>query len=282
MLAPFVYDSWGTIGGLAGSVLLFGPILFATTPSERGRLSLFFVASSIGMGVLASVLWDVTYAIPGQVGSGSSGIAITALGVLFSLSLLGLFRLLRADTRRLGPLSSHWWYSLLLIYLTLILSTLWFVFFLQPVFVATTLYNWRVHELGFVLGMVSAVPYAAARWQRLGLDGVVRIDETLSNSHFDDLSIRFPRRLPKYHVVFRPLQHGYSSEFHPELKEIWLSESFEGKDYAQAKVAFEGALLHAMVHAELFVEGGPWEHGRPECKSRFDAVATALGAPLEE
>ena len=98
LLAPFLFDSWGTVAGLGGTVLLFAPILFATTPSERRKLSLFFVASSVGMGVVATILWDVTYDNTGRFGSGSSGIAITALGVLFCLALFGLLRLLRADT----------------------------------------------------------------------------------------------------------------------------------------------------------------------------------------
>lgn len=34
LLAPFVFDSWGTVGGLAGSFLLFAPVLFGTPVAQ--------------------------------------------------------------------------------------------------------------------------------------------------------------------------------------------------------------------------------------------------------
>jgi len=137
LLAPFVYDSWGTIGGLAGVVLLFAPVLFGTPVSQRRSLSVFFLAAGIGIGVFAALLWDAFYDKTGLYGSGSSSIAISAQGVIFALAIFGLLRLARQDTRSLGPLSSHWWYSFAIIYSTLILTSLWFVLSLEPIFIPT-------------------------------------------------------------------------------------------------------------------------------------------------
>jgi hypothetical protein len=280
-LAPLVFDSWGTIGGLGGMVLLFAPVLFATPVSQRRELSLFFIASTIGVGELAGLLWDWTYDTSGRFGSGSSGIAVTGLGIIFALSAFGLLRLVRQDTRQLGALSSHWWYSFALIDLTLILTSLWFILSLEPIFVPTTLYNWRVHEFGFLFGAAAATAFAGAKWSDLGLDGVLRIDETLMNFHFDDLCARFPTRLPKYHVAFRRTEGAEPAEFSPERGEIWVDSRFRGREYGTDGGDFERALLHAMVHAELLAEGRALEQGRPDDRRRFEEIAEQVGAPPE-
>ncbi|MDA4112851.1 MAG: hypothetical protein OK474_02275 [Thaumarchaeota archaeon] len=281
LISPFVFDSWGTIGGLGGIVLLFAPVLFGTPVSQRRALSFFFIAASIGIGEFAVVLWDAFYDTTGLFGSGSSAIAITGQGVIFALSIFGLLRLAGQDTRRLGPLSSHWWYSFAIIYSTLILTSLWFVLSLEPIFIPTLLYNWRVHEFGFLFGAAATVGYMCSRWRALGLDGVIRIDEMLMNFHFDDLCVRFPRRLPKYHVLFRGVEDARGAEFHPERGEIWVSGEFKDREYRIDGPEFERALLHAMVHAELFLEGRPWEHGRPESRQPFNEIAPKVGTPPE-
>ena len=281
LFSPFVFDSWGTIGGLGGIVLLFAPTLFGIPVSQRRALSFFFIAASIGIGEFAIILWDAFYDTTGLFGSGSSAMAITGQGVIFALSVFGLLRLARQDTRRLGPLSSHWWYSFAIIYSTLILTSLWFVLSLEPIFIPTLLYNWRVHEFGFLFGAAATVVYMGSRWSALGLDGVTRIDEMLMNFHFDDLGTRFPRRLPKYHVRFGEIGDPRGAVFHPESGEIWVGEGFRERDYRVDGPDFEGALLHAMVHAELFLEGKPWEHGRPESRQPFDEIAGKVGAPPE-
>jgi hypothetical protein len=281
LLSPFVFDSWGTIGGLGGIVLLFAPTLFGTPVAQRRALSFFFIAASIGIGEFAVILWDAFYDTTGLFGSGSSAIAITGQGVIFALSIFGLLRLARQDTRRLGPLSSHWWYSFAIIYSTLILTSLWFVLSLEPIFIPTLLYNWRVHEFGFLFGAAATAAYMGSRWSALGFDGVTRIDEMLMNFHFDDLCMRFARRLPKYHVRFEEIDDPRGAEFHPERGEIWVGERFRERDYRVDGPDFEKALLHAMVHAELFLEGKPWEHGRPESRKPFDEIAEKVGAPPE-
>ena len=281
LLAPLVFDSWGTIGALAGSVLLFAPLLFGTPPSQRRTVSLFFVTASICISELAAALWDFSYRVNGPYASGASGFAIAALGVMFSLSILGLVRLGRQDTRGLGAISSHWWYSFAMIYLCLILTSLWFVIFLQPILAPTVQFNWRVHEFAFIMGLAAPAVLAMRRWSGLGLDGVVRIDVTLANFHFDDLRGRFGQALPKCHVAFKRLEGGEAAEFHPAQTEIWVSDRFEGCLYRERGPEFERGLLHAMVHAELFMEGGPWEPGHMADTTRFNEIASLVGAPPE-
>lgn len=281
VLAPLVFDSWGTLAGLGGVVLLFSPVLFGTPVAARRDLSMFFVAAGISIGILAALLYDAFYDNTGYYGSGASSIAITAQAVVFALAIVGIVRLARQDTRRMGPLSSHWWYSFLAIYVTLILTTLWFILSLEPIFIPTLLYNWRAHEIGFLLGAGVAFLYAGVRWRELGLDGVVRIDEMLLNFHYDDLCSVFPVRLPKYHVGFGEDVPRLWGEFDPDRAQIRVSSSFRGRDYREEGKDLEKAMLHAMVHAELFLEGKPWAHGLPETKAAFDEIAGKVGASPE-
>jgi len=274
LFAPFVFDSWGTIGGLGGVVLLFASVLFGTPVARRRELSLFFVVGSVAIGEVAIVLWDALYDDTGFYGSGSSAIAITAQGMVCALAAFGLLRLARQDTRRFGPLSSHWWYSFAIIDSTLILTSLWFVLVLEPIFVPTLLYNWRAHEIGFLLGAAATAVYAGLRWADLGLDGVVRIDEMVMNFRFDDLCGRFPRRLPKYHVVFGGPRG--SAELRPESGELRVGDDFRGRDYREAGPAFERALLRAMVRAELLEEGRDPGDGGGE--ARFRELVAEVGA----
>lgn len=281
VLAPLVFDSWGTLAGLGGVVLLFSPVLFGTPVAARRNLSVFFVAAGISIGILAALLWDAFYDNTPYYGSGGSSMAISAQAVVFALAIVGIVRLARQDTRRLGPLSSHWWYSFLAIYVTLILTTLWFVLSLEPIFIPTLLYNWRAHEIGFLLAVAVTFLYAGANWRGLGLDGVVRIDEMLLNFHYDDLCSGFPVRLPKYHVGFGEDVPRPWGEFDPDRALIRVSSSFMGRDYREDGRDLEEALLHAMVHAELFLEGKPWAHGLPETKAAFDEIAGSVGANPE-
>ncbi len=281
LLAPLVFDSWGTLAGLGGIVLLFSPVLFGTPVSQRRVLSVFFLTSSIVIGVLAALIWDAFYDNTGLYGSGASSIAITAQAVIFALAIVGLVRLARQDTRRLGALSSHWWYSFLVIYITLILTTLWFILSLEPIFIPTLLYNWRAHEIGFFLGAGVTFVYAGARWRDLGLDGVLRIDEMVMNFHYDDLCARFSVRLPKYHVEFDGALPPRTAEFDPVHSSIRVSGEFRGKDYSVDGPDLERTLLHAMVHAELLEEGKPWAHGEPGVRASFDEIAKRVGASPE-
>ncbi|MDA4134659.1 MAG: hypothetical protein OK441_03715 [Thaumarchaeota archaeon] len=279
LLAPFVFDSWGTIGGLGGVVLLFSPVLFGTPVSQRRPLSVFFVTSSIVIGVFSALLWDAFYDSTGLYGSGSSSIAISAQGVIFALSFFGILRLARQDTRHLGTLSSHWWYSFAIIYSTLILTSLWFVLSLEPIFIPTLLYNWRVHEFGFLFAAAATAVYVGWRWSDLGLDGVVRIDEMLMNYHFDDLSVMLPVRIPKYRVLFGKVRDSERVELRPELGEIWVSEILRDVPYSVSGKEFERELRRVMVRAALLAEGKNPEDGTEETARRLEEIAAYLGQP---
>lgn len=281
ILAVVVFDTPWTLTGLVGLIILFFPVLFGTPVTERRRLSIFFTFASISIGIAAGVIWDRFYDTTGFIGAGASGVAIAGQGVVFALAFFGLLRLWREDTRKLGRMSSYWWHSFALIYVTLILTTVWFVVFLQSIFVPTLLYNWRVHEIAFALAIGVTVVYEGATWSAQGLDGKLRIDETLLNFHFDDLNDRFVRPLPKLHVLFAQLPAGTSSEFHPELGEIWIPESFRGREYLPRATQLDESLLHAMLHADLCYSGKPWKHGDPTGKSGFDAAADGVGADRE-
>jgi len=282
VLVVVVFDTPWTLAGLLGLIVLFLPVLFATPVSQRRGLSIFFMLGSIVVGIAAGVIWDRFYDETGVVGAGASGVAIAGQGIIFALSFFGLLRLWRQDTRRLGRMSSYWWHSFAVIYATLILTTVWFVVFLQSIFVPTQLYNWRVHEFAFLMAIAATAVYEGTTWSAQGLGGKVVIDEMLMNFHFDDLNDRFVRPLPKLRVVFAPLPTGAPGEFHPELGEIWIPDSFRGMEYFSRAGQFDDALLHAMVHADLYYSGRPWKHGEPGAKEAFDAAAEGVGANREQ
>ena len=278
VLAVIVFDTPWTIAGLIGLVVLFSPVLFGAPVGARRTVSLFFVAASFVVGITAGALWDAYYDELGVVGAGASGIAIAGQGVVFGLAILGLVRLWRQDTRGLGRMSRYWWQSFAVIYATLILTTIWFVVLLQPIFTPTLLYNWRVHEIAFLMSVSVTLLFGLVARSALGLDGKVRVDEMLLNFHFDDLAGRFARHLPKLKVGFSDLPPGTRSEFRPETGEVLLPGTLRGTEYAAHHKEVDDALLHGMVHAELYYSGRPWEHGHPETRKEFDALAAEVGA----
>ncbi|MDG6926715.1 MAG: hypothetical protein JRN09_09215 [Nitrososphaerota archaeon] len=281
VLAVVVFDTPWTVAGLLGLVVLFTPVLFGTPVSQRRSVSLFFLSSSVIVGVTAGVVWDRYFDNAGVVGAGSSGIAIAGQSVVFCLALFGLFRLQRQDTRSLGRMSSYWWHAFAAIYGTLVLTTLLFVVVLQPIFTPTLQYNWRVHEFAFLIAIGVTVVYEGATWSAQGLDGKLRVDEMLLNYHFDDLNDRFVRPLPKLRVVFAETAEGISSDFHPETGEIWVSPRFCGLEYFRSAKEVDDALLHGMLHADLYYSGRPWQHGLPEAAKEFDSDAEGVGASPE-
>jgi len=123
------------------------------------------------------------------------------------------------------------------------------------------------------------VAYVSWKWSGLGLDGVVRIDEMLMNFHFDDLAVRFPVRIPKYRVLFKDVRGTEEMELHPELTEIWVSESLRDRAYAAEGPVFEEALLLVMVRAEIVAEGRDPDDGTPDTVRRFKELARVVIAP---
>lgn len=144
----FVFDSWGTAGGLAGVIILFVPVLFGVRSQVRLATSIFFILTSVFAGIAANVVWSDVYNPGGIIGAGSSSIALSGQAVIFTMSIFGLAKLLLtkgdAATR---PVREFFFVA----YVTLIVSTLYFVIVLEPIYIPTLLYNWRVHEIAFFL-----------------------------------------------------------------------------------------------------------------------------------
>lgn len=281
VLAVLIYDTPYTIAGLLGLIMLFSPVLFGTYVPARRRLSMFFWTASITIAVVSGLIWDRFYAPPGVIGVGSSAAAIAGQAIVTVMAVFGLLRLWRQDTRKLGRMSSYWWHAYGVIYATLILTTIWFVVFLQSIFVPTELYNWRVHEFAFLIATGVTTAYGCANWSALGLDGKVRVDETLLNFHFDDLNDRFPDPLPKLKVVFAHLPPNSPAGFFPERGEIRMPYSYQGVEYFQAVKQVDGALLNAMVHAAVHYSAKSSTPGTRDAKADFEALAKQVGADPE-
>ena len=156
LLSFSVFDSWGSIIGLLGVIPLFAPILIGKKNSQKISVSIFFVAASLGLGIVASTVWDFFHESAGStVAYGGSAIAVVALSIIFSESCILLTQDLIVKKRAYGSTNS----ALMIVYLTLILSSLWFILFIQPIFLPSNQYNWQVHEYGFVLGILSTLAF---------------------------------------------------------------------------------------------------------------------------
>lgn len=158
-LSNFVFDSWGTLAGIFGSVVLFVPVLLGTPARHRKYLSVFFSGGSISIGVSSSVLWDHFFGSDRVISYGSSAIDFSAQSIIFTIAVFALIR------SYIGPREAKVdWYvrnSFRVIYATLIITTLWFVLLLQPIFVATAQFNWRGHEISFLSGITITAIYLA-------------------------------------------------------------------------------------------------------------------------
>jgi len=157
ILAPFVFDSWGTISGLLGVVILFVPLLVGTPRKERQSLSTFFLFASVAIGLASTLIWNMDFNTSETIPYGSSSIDISAQAIIFTLSFFGLFRVFRQEPQPERYVRN----SIAIIYATLILTTLWFVLYLEPIFVPSDQYNWRVHEIAFLIGILATLIYVA-------------------------------------------------------------------------------------------------------------------------
>jgi len=160
-LANFVFDSPGTVAGLLGAIILFLPILLGTPATERKSLSVYFISASLVIGVGASLIWDDFLSGSGSLSYGSSSIDIAAQSTIFTLSISSLVRSFSKKQVAIQT-DSYVRNCFRIIYLTLIVTTLWFVISLEPVFVPTALYNWRVHEIAFLGGIIFMTVYLAS------------------------------------------------------------------------------------------------------------------------
>lgn len=161
-----VFDSWWTICGIIGLVVFFAMILIGTISSHRLFFSIYFVICSIGLGVVSQELWNKFYNHTGFLPSGSSSIALAGLGIVFTFSFFCVARLCRQNCKRYGPLSRSMWYYLLIVYAAIIFSTVWYIMYGQPIFVAVKGYNWRVHEIAFVGGALISFVYGIVNAKR--------------------------------------------------------------------------------------------------------------------
>ena len=157
--APFVFDSWGTIYGLLGVTILFAPVLLGAPKKERKLLSLYFLSTSVSIGLISTIIWNSAFNGDGAFPYGSSSIDIAAQSIIFTLSIMALLRLVHQKSH----LEKYARNSFAIIYVTLIVTTLWFVLLLEPIFVPSNEYNWRVHEIAFLIGILITVVYTAIR-----------------------------------------------------------------------------------------------------------------------
>jgi len=158
LLSSIVYDSVGTILGLLGVVWLFAPVLLGTQKFLRKPVAAFFMFGSIGVGVASTALWNYYYNLSSLLPYGASSIAISAQSIIFTMAIIGVVELWLND-ESVAWIEPYWRKSLMIIYATLIGTTLWFVLFLEPIFVPTTQYNWRVHEIAFLGAIVSTLVF---------------------------------------------------------------------------------------------------------------------------
>jgi hypothetical protein len=158
VFTPFVFDSWGTISGLLGVTIFFAPLFLGTRSQERRSLALFFLFASVGIGIISALLWNYAFNSSGTIPYGSSSIDISAQAIIFTLSVSALVGL-----RQKSNLEKYARNSFAIIYATLIVTTLWFVLLLEPIFIPSNLYNWKVHETAFIIGVLTTIIYIVIR-----------------------------------------------------------------------------------------------------------------------
>jgi hypothetical protein len=162
LMTSFVFDSWGTVAGLLGAVVLFVPVSLGTPARQRPFLSIFFFVASLIVGVASSLVWNVLFGAGGPPSYGSSAIDIAAQSIIFTAALFALIQSFVAseEKQQRDPYVRN---SFRIIYATLVATTLWFILFLQPIFTPTVLFNWRVHEIAFLVGMVITGAFISIR-----------------------------------------------------------------------------------------------------------------------
>jgi hypothetical protein len=152
ILSNFTFDSVGTLAGLLGAIILFVPVLLGFPPRQRKWLSVYFLAASIVTGVCSSLFWNYFFS-PTSASYGSSAIDISAQSIIFTVACFALIGSLfeKPHGAQRDPYVRN---ALRVIYATLVGTTLWFILILQPIFVYTSQYNWRVHEISFLSGVL--------------------------------------------------------------------------------------------------------------------------------
>lgn len=262
ILASFIiFDSWPTVLGLVGSIAIFALVLVEVRGAERVRLSLFFVGATLVNGSVAGVLWNRYFNTSGLIPYGSSSVALSAEGVLLAVCTFGLVRTLRQATWRIGPWTRRRCYLSMLTFCTVISSTLFYILALQPIFVATNEYNWRVHEISFALGALTAATFIIIAVPGLGLDSrSIPLDERLMSFRFYDINdALFQGRLPTYRLIFKDLPRDLVVESHPTSMEIWVNQKYRNSEFEAVSHGFNRALSDEMKRLDwlLYQTPGP-------------------------
>ncbi len=243
-----IFDSWPTVLGLAGTVVIFTIALIEMRKDERLRLSGFFVLATITSGPIAEILWNGYYNSSDLIPFGSSSVALSAEGVTLTVCIFGLMRIFRQEAWRIGSWTKRRCLLSVLIFSTIAASALVYILALQPIFIPTTQYNWRVHEISFLLGTLSAVAYLIVAMPELALAGkVILLDERLMNFRYLDLNDElFHRVLPEVKMLFKDLPNGLAMESHPRSCEIWVSQAYKNREFHMISYEFDQELLEQM------------------------------------
>jgi hypothetical protein len=159
IFSNFTFDSVGTLAGLLGSIILFVPVLIGVPPKQRRWLSAYFLVASVLIGVCSSLFWNYFFSAT-SAAYGASAIDIAAQSIIFTTACFALNRSLfrKPHGAQLDPYVRN---AFRVIYATLVMTTLWFISILQPIFVYTAQYNWRVHEIAFLSGVLVTSLYLA-------------------------------------------------------------------------------------------------------------------------
>ena len=151
-LSFIIYDTPGTIEGLLGVIVIFAVLslfYFLITGNASRLRAIAFILTSVIVGVASQVVWNSCCNTSDTFPAGSSAIDFSALACLIVYSLSDSVRTLRLNVDRKSQL---WLDSrLTALYFILVASILgFFALSLQPIYLPTSLYNWRVHEFAFV------------------------------------------------------------------------------------------------------------------------------------
>ena len=155
-LSFVIYDSPGTIGGLLGVVVIYAVLslfYFLITGKASRYRAISFTFSSIIIGVTSQVVWNSCCNTGDTFPAGSSAIDFAALAWLIVVSITDSVRLLRLKVdRRFRTWTDS---KLTAFYFILVGSMMvFYALYIQPIYLPTIQYNWRVHEFAFVSATV--------------------------------------------------------------------------------------------------------------------------------
>ena len=166
LLSTFVFDSWGTVGGLLAIFLFYGIAVYGTIEKRRLEVSMYLLFSTVILGIVAGLLYDRFFDHTFFLGTlliaaGASTVAEAGMAAVIVLLAVALAKAIR--DWRFGKSSSFILKKWVYLDGAFLLLALYWVLYAQPFFVPTTAYNWRGHELAFILGTIATITYAAVR-----------------------------------------------------------------------------------------------------------------------